>query len=100
MSTDDPTAARASRSPNRLATTQSAEAQPQSQSQATAVQGGTGDDHLAIEQLIYRHAIALDSLDRAAYDACYAVGALKPDVDWVMEYHREYAHTMHNVLNH
>lgn len=59
------------------------------------------DDHLAIADLMYRYGIAVDSLDRAALEDCFASGAIKPELfDWTIDYHKKYAHTMHSMGNH
>jgi hypothetical protein len=59
------------------------------------------EDRLAIRDLIYRCAMALDSLDRDALVDCMAPDArdLKA-LEWGIDYHRKYEHTMHNILNH
>lgn len=43
---------------------------------ATYLNGGTTDDHLAIQQLVYRYAIALDNLDPVSFRECFAPDAV------------------------
>lgn len=62
---------------------------------------GTLEDQFAIEQLLYRYAIALDSLDTERLAQCWAPGAVtREGIEGIITYHRTYEHTMHNVLNH
>lgn len=68
---------------------------------STNVAEGSVEDRLAIGDLIYRYGIALDSLDKAAWGACWAPGVMSAEnLDKSMEYHQQYTHTMHRVMNH
>lgn len=79
-----------------LAATRSAEAQAVDARALASVQ-----DYLAIEELIYRYAIMLDSLDAAGWADCMLPGKLTPEaVEKTMAFHKKYEYTRHHVLNH
>lgn len=68
------------------------------------------EDQLAIEHLIYRYGAAIDNLDAAAMDDCFASGGVlilaskklegKFATDLFKNEHSKFACTMHNVQNH
>lgn len=71
------------------------------ESKAAAAAVSTAEDRFAIQDLVYRYAMALDSLDKTALADCFAAGVFSPEgVDEAIEYHLKYEHTMHNVTNH
>lgn len=71
--------------------------------------GGTIEDHLEIERLLYRYALAIDTLDVEAMVDCFAPDGVVFVADQefrndvartLIDGHRGCDHTMHIVLNH
>lgn len=75
---------------------------------ASLLDGGSVEDHLSIEQLLYRYARALDTLDVAMMAECFAPQGvlwgpgfdLRGDFAGLIEEHRKAELTMHQVMNH
>lgn len=61
----------------------------------------TAEDHLAIEELVYRYAMALDSLDLSGMKDLFTLDSPQyQSLEAAIEYHRKYEHTIHHVQNH
>jgi hypothetical protein len=61
----------------------------------------TTDDYVGIEELLHRYAMALDDRDARAFLDCWDLSVASPNaLEKTIDYHRQYAKTMHIVLNH